>query len=115
MVTSDDGQRIRIGELGRRVGLKPELLRAWERRYGVLRPARTGGGLRLYSAADEHRVGVMQAHIANGLSPAEAARLALAEESGAAADPGGRPWSTTRPGSIDALDSFDADEGQRGP
>lgn len=109
-VTSDDGQRIRIGELGRRVGLKPELLRAWERRYGVLRPARTGGGLRLYSAADERRVRVMQARIANGLSPAEAARLALAEESGAAADPGGPPLEQYAQRLHSALDSFDADE-----
>jgi len=28
---------------------------SWERRYGVLRPARTAGGYRLYSAADEDR------------------------------------------------------------
>src|SRR5690349_3058408 len=31
---------LRIGELSRRAGVSPELLRAWERRYGLLRPAR---------------------------------------------------------------------------
>jgi hypothetical protein len=38
---------LRIGELSRRAGVSPELLRAWERRYGLLRPTtRTPGGLR---------------------------------------------------------------------
>ena len=39
---------LRIGELSRRTGVAPELLRAWERRYGP-RPARSEGGFRLYS------------------------------------------------------------------
>ena len=47
-----DGHTLRIGELSRRTGVSPELLRAWERRYGLLDPARTGGGLRLYSPDD---------------------------------------------------------------
>jgi DNA-binding transcriptional MerR regulator len=71
---------LRIGELGRRVGVSPELLRAWERRYGLLAPARTEGGLRLYSAEDERRVRAMQAHQESGLSAAEAARRVLASE-----------------------------------
>jgi MerR family transcriptional regulator, light-induced transcriptional regulator len=75
---------LRIGELSRRVGVSPELLRAWERRYGLLEPARTGGGLRLYSADDVQRVRAMQAHLQSGLSAAEAARLARA---GAASEP----------------------------
>jgi DNA-binding transcriptional MerR regulator len=72
---------LRIGELSRRVGVTPELLRAWERRYGLLHPARTDGGLRLYSADDERRVRAMQANLRAGLSAAEAARLAAAAES----------------------------------
>jgi DNA-binding transcriptional MerR regulator len=71
---------LRIGELGRRLGLSDHVLRAWERRYGVLRPARSAGGYRLYSAADENRVRRMQVHLARGLSAAEAARAALSEE-----------------------------------
>ena len=68
---------VRIGELSRRSGVSPELLRAWERRYGVLRPARSAGGLRLYSPEDLERVRVMQRHLAAGLAAAEAAALAL--------------------------------------
>ncbi len=71
-----DGPRLRIGELSRRVGVSPELLRAWETRYGLLRPDRTAGGLRLFSEEDERRVYLMRKHIAAGLSASEAARLA---------------------------------------
>jgi MerR family transcriptional regulator, light-induced transcriptional regulator len=71
---------VRIGELSRRVELSEHVLRAWERRYGLLRPLRSPGGYRLYSDADERRVRRMQAHLAAGLSAAEAARAALNEE-----------------------------------
>jgi DNA-binding transcriptional MerR regulator len=73
--------RLRIGELSKRVGESPELLRAWETRYGLVEPERTAGGLRLYSERDERRVRVMRHHINSGLSAAEAARMAkLADE-----------------------------------
>jgi DNA-binding transcriptional MerR regulator len=71
---------LRIGELSRRVGVAPELLRAWESRYDLLRPARTAGGFRLYSAEDERRVRAMRANLDRGYSAAEAARLVLATE-----------------------------------
>ena len=67
---------LRIGELSRRAGVSPELLRAWERRYGLLRPTRTPGGLRLYSSEDLRRVQEMQRHLSDGVAAAEAAALA---------------------------------------
>src|SRR5512142_441607 len=60
---------LRIGEFARRVGVSAELLRAWERRYGLLRPVRSAGGFRLYTSGDADRV-----------SAAEAANVALAGE-----------------------------------
>jgi MerR family transcriptional regulator, light-induced transcriptional regulator len=69
---------LRIGEFARRVGVNPELLRAWERRYGLLQPIRTEGGFRLYTAEDAERVEHMKAALAAGLSAAEAAHRALA-------------------------------------
>ena len=97
---------LRIGELSRRVGVGPELLRAWERRYGLLDPARTEGGTRLYSAEDERRVRAMQAHLENGLSAAEAARLASRES--AAAPPTRRCHSRGVDELREALDLMDA-------
>jgi MerR family transcriptional regulator, light-induced transcriptional regulator len=70
---------LRIGELARRTGVSVELLRAWEKRYGLLQPARTTSGYRLYSAADEERVARMRRGLDEGLAAAEAARAALEE------------------------------------
>jgi DNA-binding transcriptional MerR regulator len=66
---------LRIGELSRRSGVSAELLRAWERRYGLLRPQRSAGGLRLYSSGDLERVRAMQRHMDQGLAAREAAAL----------------------------------------
>jgi MerR family transcriptional regulator, light-induced transcriptional regulator len=71
---------VRIGELSRRSGVSPELLRAWEQRYALLQPLRSDGGFRLYTPEDERRIAVMRSHLARGLSAAEAARLTLEEE-----------------------------------
>jgi MerR family transcriptional regulator, light-induced transcriptional regulator len=71
---------LRIGTLSRRLGVSEHVLRAWERRYDLLRPSRTPGGFRLYSEADVQRVQRMQGYLAEGLSPAQAARAALDED-----------------------------------
>lgn len=71
------GGPLRIGEFARRVDVKPDLLRAWERRYGLLQPVRSPGGFRLYSADDAERVARMRRALDDGLSAAEAARAAL--------------------------------------
>jgi DNA-binding transcriptional MerR regulator len=68
---------LRIGELTKRTGVSPELLRAWEQRYGLLQPTRTPGGFRLYGAADEARVQHMQRLVSGGLAAAQAAHLVL--------------------------------------
>jgi methanogenic corrinoid protein MtbC1 len=101
---------LRIGELSRRVGVPVESLRAWERRYGLLAPSRTPGGFRLYGEDDVARVLAMRAHLGDGLSAAEAARLALAEEVAETAAPA--PVADAR-GLEAALDRFDEAAAQR--
>jgi DNA-binding transcriptional MerR regulator len=104
---------LRIGELSRRLGVSDHVLRAWESRYGLLQPVRSAGGFRLYSEADESRVRRMQAHLARGLSAAEAARAVLGEDNGAghgrAAGPHPAvPAASELPGDLrQALDAFD--------
>jgi MerR family transcriptional regulator, light-induced transcriptional regulator len=94
---------IRIGELSRRTGVSIDRLRSWERRYGLLHPARSPGGFRLYSAADERRVRALQDQLAAGVSAAEAARAILA------ADPTPRrPFHVRRDELVAALTGFDA-------
>jgi MerR family transcriptional regulator, light-induced transcriptional regulator len=81
----DSAPRWRIGQLSSRVGVSPELLRAWEQRYGLIRPARSSGGFRLYSSADEARVRRVLALKETGLATAEAVDVALAEDIASAA------------------------------
>jgi DNA-binding transcriptional MerR regulator len=70
---------VQIGDLAQRTGLSVDVLRAWERRYGLLRPRRSAGGFRLYSSRDEDTVRAMLAEIDRGFPPAQAAKLALAQ------------------------------------
>jgi MerR family transcriptional regulator, light-induced transcriptional regulator len=76
---------IRIGELSRRLGVSQETLRAWERRYGVLRPRRTGGGYRVYDRDDEARARRMRELIEGGWAAAEAASAVATQSPGALA------------------------------
>src|SRR4051794_1364232 len=104
--------RLRIGELSKRAGVSPELLRAWERRYGLLEPVRTSGGLRLYSLDDLERVRVMQRYLASGVAAAEAAaHVARAGEATAAVTPAFSA-ATARAELAAALEHFDEAEAQ---
>ena len=104
---------IRIGELAKRAGVSPEVLRAWERRYALVTPARSEGGFRLYSEADVARIRRMRELIGAGMSAAEAARAArdgaAAEPRAAAAVPAPAELATAL---RSALASFDDDAAQ---
>ena len=95
-----DQARVRIGELSHRVGESPSLLRAWERRYGLLCPQRSAGGFRLYGADDERRVRAMQELLATGVSARQAAEAVLSTP---AEDVPGTPLTVSSParGGID--------------
>ncbi len=56
-------------------GLKPDTLRAWERRYGIPNPDRTAGGHRLYSQDDIHLLKWLVARQEEGLSISRAVDL----------------------------------------
>jgi DNA-binding transcriptional MerR regulator len=105
-----DQPTVRIGELSRRVGVSVEVLRAWQQRYGVLEPARSPSGYRLYGPEDERRARRMKQLIEEGLAPAEAARAI----SGGALDAGPvPPWTGGRLADVrfglrQALLAFDA-------
>ena len=92
----------RIGEFARRVGVTPELLRAWEQRYGLLRPVRTPGGFRLYGEEDAERVARMRRALDHGLSAAEAARVALEPPSSP-----DRPIEDARARLMSAIEAYD--------
>jgi methanogenic corrinoid protein MtbC1 len=100
---------VRIGELSRRVGVAPETLRAWERRYGVLTPARTDAGYRIYGRDDELRALRMRELIDGGWAAGEAASAVTAPAVPAAPAPAPAPATAGRE-LLGALLHFDAAE-----
>jgi MerR family transcriptional regulator, light-induced transcriptional regulator len=107
VASEEDSPVLRIGELSRRLGVSDHVLRAWESRYGLLRPVRSAGGFRLYSDSDARRVRRMQAHIARGLSAAEAAQAVLEEDNGVRVRPTPSTASELSDDLRTALDAFD--------
>lgn len=65
----------RIGELSRRTGVSVDVIRAWERRYALLAPARSESNFRLYSVADVARLRLMAHYVDQHIAPSRAAEL----------------------------------------
>ena len=59
----------------RETGLKPDTLRAWERRYGLPDPQRTEGGHRLYTRRDIDMLKWLMARQNEGVSISRAVSL----------------------------------------
>lgn len=70
----------------RETGLAADTLRAWERRYGLPKPQRTGGGHRLYSQYDIETIKWLMMRQSEGLSISRAVDL-WNEISASGADP----------------------------
>ena len=56
-----------IGEVALLCDINPVTLRAWQRRYGLLKPQRTDGGHRLFNDADIDRIREIKRWINNGV------------------------------------------------
>jgi DNA-binding transcriptional MerR regulator/methylmalonyl-CoA mutase cobalamin-binding subunit len=69
-----------IKEAATRSGVGAPLIRAWERRYGVLAPTRTAAGYRLYDDAAIDLLRTMRGLVESGWAPSEAARAIAAGE-----------------------------------
>jgi DNA-binding transcriptional MerR regulator len=100
----------RIGELSRRTGVSTDVIRAWERRYGLLRPARSTGNYRLYSAEDVARLRLMRHYTDQNIFPARAAELVhRAQTAALESNPGIPPDVARRALAVlrDSLERFD--------
>lgn len=69
-----------IKQASARTGLGAPLIRAWERRYGVIAPTRTASGYRLYDEAAIKTLQAMRALVDSGWTASEAARAIGAGE-----------------------------------
>ena len=72
---SDEAPTFNLKAVVRETGLKPDTIRAWERRYGLPHPKRTAGGHRLYSQRDINLLKWMNARQHEGLSASRIAAL----------------------------------------
>ncbi|MBX7120470.1 MAG: cobalamin-dependent protein [Gemmatimonadaceae bacterium] len=65
--------------VAQRTGLTPDLLRAWEKRYGAVAPVRSAGGQRHYTDADVERLSLLVRATRSGRQIGQVASLANAE------------------------------------
>jgi DNA-binding transcriptional MerR regulator len=72
---SEPTPRYRIGAVAQLANLPVGTLRVWERRYGVVSPARSASGHRFYSEADIHRVALLKNLVDRGHAIGSIARL----------------------------------------
>jgi DNA-binding transcriptional MerR regulator len=78
-------------------GLSEGLIRAWERRYGVLNPRRTASGYRAYTESDIELLKRLKRLTEEGVAIAEAARLLPQLRREVKEDLGSREGSTKPP------------------
>lgn len=93
---------MKIGEVASATGVNAATLRAWERRYGLLRPRRTQGGHRDYDALDVARVRAVVALVDAGSRVSEAVRRVSTEPTDTS-----MVAERTRNALWNAVDSFD--------
>ena len=67
-----------IKQAAARAGVSVPVMRAWERRYGIVDPERTASGYRQYDEAAIERIRRMRALISEGWSPSAAAAAIVA-------------------------------------
>jgi DNA-binding transcriptional MerR regulator/methylmalonyl-CoA mutase cobalamin-binding subunit len=77
--SSPHAPRHPIGVVARRTGLKPDLIRAWERRYGAVEPGRSETRRRFYSDEDIERLLLLRRVVNTGRGISQVASLSNAE------------------------------------
>src|SRR5689334_965236 len=70
---NDPRHPIRV--VARRTGLKPDLIRAWERRYGAVAPGRSATRRRYYSDAEIERLSLLGRVVRAGHTISRVAQL----------------------------------------
>jgi DNA-binding transcriptional MerR regulator len=75
----EDGSRFKIGAVSRITQIPVDTLRAWERRYQVVSPQRTGTAARLYSSDDVERLKRIKRLVGDGHAISSIANLTQAE------------------------------------
>jgi MerR family transcriptional regulator, light-induced transcriptional regulator len=86
-----------IGVVAERAGLTPDLVRMWERRYGVVEPVRDPAGRRVYSDADIERLRLLARATAAGRNIGQISDLTMEELAGLVRGDESARWQSVRP------------------
>lgn len=100
---------IPIRTLSGLTGVNPITLRAWERRYGLIKPVRTPKNHRLYSMADVDLINQVVALLAGGMSISQVGQVLLTDKAAAHTekDEGFDPWAGYQRRFLHAIVNFD--------
>lgn len=111
--STDSEQLFPIREVARLTGVNPVTLRAWERRYGLIRPVRTESGHRLYSRTDIETVNRILQWTERGVAVSKVGKLLARDSQQADAIRAERDavdvseWPQWRARLIQAISAFD--------
>ena len=98
-----------ISSVSSMTGVNTVTLRAWERRYGLVTPARTEAGHRLYTEEDIERIKLILNLLDEGIAVSrvkEALRIAAEREIAPPSEDQG-PWQQFQSDMLEAVASFD--------
>ncbi|GEK48071.1 MerR family transcriptional regulator [Halomonas pacifica] len=96
-----------IREVSRLTGVNAVTLRAWERRYGLIRPQRTPKGHRLYTREDIERIERILQWLNRGVPVSQVTELLDQPERVEAPPPGAGDWPEQRQQMAAAVESLD--------
>jgi len=88
-------------------GVNAITLRAWERRYGLIKPVRTDNGHRVYTRTDIDNIHRIVALLDKGLAISQVRHALAAPEQGATRFVDARPWAVFRERLVMAIAQFD--------
>ncbi|MFT7558333.1 MAG: DNA-binding transcriptional MerR regulator [Flavobacteriales bacterium] len=114
MIEQDDNNssQFPIRELSARTQVNTVTLRAWERRYGLLKPKRTAKGHRLYSEADVKTIERVLALVARGVPLNKVKPLLLKDAPVTEANQDTEDWSNTIAELVTAIELLSASKVQ---
>ena len=97
-----------IGTVSELTGVNAVTLRAWERRYGLVKPVRTPKGHRMYATADVEMIRTVRKLVEQGV-PISQCRTALGAETTVASTvaESGNVWNDYRSVMAEAISEFD--------
>ena len=102
----EGAERYPIRTVSSLTGVHPVTLRAWERRYGLVKPVRTAGGQRVYTRADIDEIHRILAQLERGASIGQ---VRPAQPAPARRERAAGPWHAYRERMVSAIARFDED------